>query len=189
MGDSKQTASEFVYQGWRKKQIPVPRIPGAAPITEVRCTPYGDFFIRGVIDTPTCFERGPILCWPQWARFVRVVVPKQYTHVELQPASRSSSFPTRCRARFADPRECDELLTSASGQNWDVLRYQGPPATAVLEFKGGPGHSNVEHFSFDGTRSTMLANKHSPFRGTIQIPGPGLIQINQEGPWHLELQS
>jgi hypothetical protein len=178
------------FHGWRKRGIPVTHAPeGQATIAEMKCPLYGSLYAYGLIDTPDRLERGRMLGsgGHTRARF-RFLVPREYTHLQVENGFRDGYF-FRWKAGFLTSEDCRELAGTVTGGHPDVLRYHGPVATALLEV--GSGYAHLHHTRLDGAPGNRPDQIHDvsggPFRGRVEIPGPGLILIDTLVPWKLTL--
>jgi hypothetical protein len=156
--------------------VRVSHAPGdAATVMELTGGPLSSLYVYGVIDTPDRLEQGRILATLNYGgRRLRAVVPKQYTHVRLAK-SRNSLFP-RWRLGFGGSGSLPELRGRASGSHPDVLRHTGERAALRLEV--GAGYAVVTRRSPSGMQDEELHRAMGPFRGTIELPGPGLYEID-----------
>lgn len=149
-------------------------------------------FVDGLIDTPERLESRPGIgdIGSGSGRYIvagdtrydpdqdkEVHVP--YTHVQVRSriygSDSSGSFPGGWKARFLQVEEIPELLSSVSGGEDEVIRYQGPPIDAVLNF--GIHYGSLEFLGSDDVKIDALWSGSAPFRGTVRIPGPGLLQV------------
>ncbi|MFJ7417357.1 hypothetical protein ACIQXD_01940 [Streptomyces uncialis] len=173
---------ELMHSGWGKGSVRVTHAPaGVATVLEFRGGLMSTFQVHGLIDTPDQLEHGRELinyCWGTGN--ARALVPKEYTHVATgQPGGLSP----RWKFGFGTGDSLAELSATASGRYPDALRYTGPPARVRLEVE--KAHAKVEHSSISGEHRTRLHLSSGPFRGTLALPGPGIIEVACLAKWSL----
>ncbi|MDX6744373.1 hypothetical protein [Actinocorallia sp. A-T 12471] len=179
---------KYPFRGWRTTVLEVPRYPNAATIIELRSGFLGYVRTTGIVDTAERYQRGNIIGFFH-SGTARYVVDPEYTHVEVEASVRSGSSPARWRARFLPSGELKELTGPVSGEQADVVVYRGDPMTATLELHEKNKSCWVNQRGFDGRWTAQLLETAAPFRGSIEIPGPGLLEIESRGPWSLTPRS
>jgi len=167
---------ELPYRGWYKGTAPVVHAPGNdSTVMELRC-PLGVLKVYGLIDTPDRQERGEeVACGYLSRPRIRGIVPRQYTHVQVVPMSGSPGF-AWWRLGYRPGSSLPEWQVTMPGGHTDVFRYSGPPAVAHLEVRRQ--YAQVKHYPANGAEWTSLAFANAPYRGKIEIPGPGLIVVS-----------
>ncbi|MFE7134025.1 hypothetical protein ACFVIM_24520 [Streptomyces sp. NPDC057638] len=168
---------DLSHGGWGNSTIPVRHArKGLVTLVEVKGGPLSTFYVYGVIDTPDRLEQGAILYTHNYGRTPgRAVVPREYTHVRIVKPSSGGSVLPRWRLGFGNSGVLPELRT-ASGKRPAVLRHTGPETRIRLETGGG--YANVHHHSFDGASVEKVRFGSGPFRGPVELPGPGLIAVD-----------
>ncbi|MFE9219605.1 hypothetical protein ACFYN3_25030 [Streptomyces lavendulae] len=134
-----------------------------------------------MIDTPERLEQGSMLAaFSIGSGRARVIVPREYTHLRVRPG-RGGRFP-RWKFGFRGSGSLAELGNAAEGKGEDVLRYTGGRTTVRLELKEA-GRVTLRLRSFSGGYGAELITCDGPFRGTVDLPGPGLIEVDSRVPW------
>lgn len=176
------------HSGRGKGTVPVSHAPdGAATIVEIKGGLLSSFHVYGLIDTPGRLERGRMLLSPTHAfgvHRVRAVVPGEYTHLKVERGSTGSAFPS-WKIGFRDSGSLPGLVTGAEGGHPDVLRYTGERTTLTLEVDKGV--AVLTHRSPGGGEGTVLRRCDGPFRGAVEVPGPGLLEVNCLARWSVAL--
>lgn len=158
---------------------------GVATVVEFQAGSLGRAFVFGAIDTPARRERGDLLLRQRSndAR-ARAVVPKKYTHLQVEPAE--GSVMLRWKVGFGTADDCLHLA-EAEGEHPDVLCHRGGPSVAAFTLSGRHD-ARIVHFSpKGGQRKELRYIATGPFRGELRIPGPGLIQVDALADWTLRL--
>ncbi|GAA0953266.1 hypothetical protein [Actinocorallia libanotica] len=189
---TKQAETPLPFRGWRKGRIPVTHAPeGQATIAEMKGRLLGSLDVHGLVDTPERLERGG---WVGSGSYIRgrfrFLVPKEYTHLLVENSSNELPF-FRWKAGFLTSEDCRELTGTVTGGCPDVLRHHGPATTALLEV--GSGYAHVRHTRPDAApedrHHDIINFSKGPFRGRVEIPGPGLILIDTLVRWKLTVSS
>ncbi|GAA1932773.1 hypothetical protein GCM10009837_68240 [Streptomyces durmitorensis] len=186
------------HKGRGDGTVPVLHVPGGtATVLEIKSNFYGALYVYGLVDTPDTLARGDMLCTVNsFSRErARAVIPRQYTHIAVDPGSRKSK--PRWKAGFRSSDTCRGLKETAAGKHPDVLLYEGGGATAVFEVHG-KGYARLYHRALpsrrspargtEGKRAELQSVGTGPFRGKVVIPGPGLIEVDCLVPWSLTLR-
>ncbi|MCA6091038.1 hypothetical protein LE181_02485 [Streptomyces sp. SCA3-4] len=176
------------HQGWRRASVPVSHAPdGTATILELQGNVLSSYFVYGLVDTLDRLQQGDMLCTLNNSRQrVRAVVPKAYTHVKLRAPSGGGGGLLRWKLGFRPSTTCAELSDAAHGKHPDVLQYRGPAVKARFEVHKG-GYAYLHHRSSDGGKQQLEYVSLGPYRGTVEIPGPGLIEVDCLTAWSLTL--
>ncbi|MFD4828424.1 hypothetical protein ACFWPV_00970 [Streptomyces uncialis] len=173
---------ELIHSGWGKGSVRVTHAPaGLATVLEFRGGLLSALQVNGLTDTPDRLERGRELinyCWGNGS--ARALVPKEYTHVAT---GKPGGLSPRWKLGFGTGDSLAELSATASGRFPDALRYTGPPARVRLEVE--KAHATVAHSSISGEHRSQLHVSSSPFRGTLALPGPGIIEVACLAKWSL----
>ncbi|GAA2065040.1 hypothetical protein GCM10009801_10040 [Streptomyces albiaxialis] len=140
------------------------------------------------MDTPDHLERGEMLCTVNYGGHpARAVVPRSYTHLAVDKGSVRGGGPfKRWKIGYRSATTCTELKKTATGKHPDVLQYDGPATEAVLNVVG-KGYARLVHHGRDGGRSEVTDISLGPFRGRIELPGPGLIEVDCLVDWSLRI--
>ncbi|MEV6276528.1 hypothetical protein [Nocardia sp. NPDC051832] len=158
---------------------------GVATVVDFQAATFGRAFVFGAIDTADRAERGDLLLRQRSNDGrVRAIVPKKYTHLQVERAD--GSVMLRWRIGFGTAEDC-QILSEAEGDHPDVLAHRGGPATAAFTLDGRHD-ARIVHFSWKGgQRKELRYVTTGPFRGEVRLPGPGLIQVDALAPWTLRL--
>jgi hypothetical protein len=167
---------ELPFRGWFKGTVPVMHAPEGDPtVLELAC-PLGNLKVFGLIDTPDHQEGGEELGLGMFSRKrIRCVVPRKYTHVQIVPSIRSPGF-ARWQLGYRSASSLPELHGSVTGGHTAVFRYTGRRTTAHLAV--AKSYAYLKHYKFVGDNYTDLTFANAPFRGKVEIPGPGLIVVD-----------
>ncbi|MEU1147205.1 hypothetical protein ACFYO9_04920 [Streptomyces sp. NPDC005863] len=175
------------HWGLGNGKIPVSHAPsGLATVVEMKSGVLSSLYVYGVIDTPEQLEKGDMLLTHNTGsrHRARALVPREYTHLAVDK-SKVGSFP-RWRLGFRSSDSLSTLKKNAEGRHPDVLQYTGGRGTAKLDV--GDGYVYIKHRSPGGEVETELHRSSGPFRGTFQLPGPGLIVVNCLVRWSVTLR-
>ncbi|MFE0176867.1 hypothetical protein ACFWZ2_31640 [Streptomyces sp. NPDC059002] len=177
------------HRGWRRGSVPVSHAPdGEATVVELQGNILSSYFVHGLVDTPDRLRQGDLLCTlNNCGQRVRAIVPKAYTHVKLSAPSGGGGGLLRWELGFRSSTSCAELGDAARGKHPDVLQYRGPAARVRFEVRK-EGYAYLHHRSPDGgNRQQLTYVSLGPYRGTVGIPGPGLIEVDCLTAWSLTL--
>lgn len=171
------------HSGWGNGTVPVSHgASSTATIVEVTGWPLAAFYVYGLIDTPDQLEQGDMLALHHsGGSRSRSVVPRTYTHVKVDKSS-VGSLP-RWRLGFRSSDSLPQLVKHAEGRQSDVLRYTG--AATAVRLETGEGHVTLTHHPFTGGEAKELHDTPGPYRGIVEVPGPGLIQVRCLVRWSL----
>lgn len=177
---AKRKETPLPFRGWGKGSVPVLHaLEGQSTIAEARLPLLGTAYVYGLVDTPERLERGHILgTGLLWNRF-RFLVPKEYTHLRMEAD-------IRWKVGFPTSDDCRVPVGTVTGRHPDVLLHRGPAVTALLEV--GSGYAKVHHTRPDAPEDQHREIAHvsrGPFRGRVEIPGPGLILVDTLVRWKL----
>ncbi|MET8787347.1 hypothetical protein [Streptomyces sp. NPDC004589] len=175
------------HSGRGNGTVPVSHAPNsAATVVEIKSGILSAFYVHGLIDTPDKLEQGQILVTHNYGGHrARAVVPRKYTHLIVKRPSHSSLFP-RWKLGFRASDSLPELVKSAEGGHPNVLRYTGARTTSKLEVP--KGYVVLTHRSLRGEGAKELHRSNGPFRGTVELPGPGLIEVDCLVQWSVTLR-
>ncbi|WP_405795631.1 hypothetical protein [Streptomyces sp. NBC_01506] len=164
------------HSGWGKGTVPVSHAPDhGVTVVEIKGGVLSPCYVYGLIDTPDRLEQGDMLVTTNFGGHrARGVVPREYTHLSVK-GGMSTNLP-RWRVGFRTADSLSELVESAEGRHPDVVPYNGARTTVRLEV--GNGHADITHRPLNGGGETLLHLGQGPFRGTIELPGPGLIDVD-----------
>ncbi|MEV8320924.1 hypothetical protein AB0Q95_42910 [Streptomyces sp. NPDC059900] len=174
------------HSGWGTGTVPVEHGPnGDVTLLESRSGFFSAFQLYGVIDTPDKLEQGGmLLTHSTGGHRARAIVPKQYTHIRVEKSLLSAL--TRWKIGFRASDALPKLGKRAEGDHPDVLRYTGGRTTLRLE--AGEGYIHLTHRSLTGGQKTELHDASGPLRGTVELPGPGLIEVDCLVPWSVTVR-
>lgn len=171
----------------RRTSVPVEHPDGddAVAVVELETDGGRSYAVHGLIESPGRTERGALLCTAGAGGLVRAVVPRLYTHVSVERtggALRGGGW----RLGFLPSARCPELTgAGAAGDGGaEVLRYAGP--SALVTFRCAADGARLYHRSPAGGGRQP---RGAPAGGRLRLPGPGLLEIEAEGPWSLTLGS
>ncbi|MGX2992939.1 hypothetical protein JNUCC64_01370 [Streptomyces sp. JNUCC 64] len=114
-----------------------------------------------------------------------MVVPGEYTHVTVEKPVGKSVLP-RWRLGFGGSGELPALTATAAGKRPGVLRYTGDGTSLTLE--AGGGQVVVRHYGPGGGGRREIRRASGPFRDTLEVPGPGLIEVDCAVPWSVTVR-
>ncbi|MFF5130752.1 hypothetical protein ACFY41_27970 [Streptomyces syringium] len=177
------------YEGWRNRDVEIPRTPGAPTLLEVRSMGwYSMFMAHGIEKTPQREVRGPVAALAIGRRPQRLLLGRKYTHVHIQRLSSSSSGGgfARWRVRVLSLEAAREISGTVRGRTNDVLWCPAGLRTVNFAFdrKTADGGSVITHMAPDG-RTVTTVMEFGTVRGKMRIPGPGYLRIESLGPWEV----
>ncbi|MEU5896651.1 MULTISPECIES: hypothetical protein [unclassified Streptomyces] len=88
--------------------------------------------------------------------------------------SKGVNKPGRWNIALGEPSDAPDLTTETSGNTSRVYAYHGAKTHAEVDFEG---HGSVWLYDFQGGKEQKLIEHGAKFRGTIVIPGPGLVAV------------
>ncbi|WP_327356955.1 hypothetical protein [Streptomyces sp. NBC_01304] len=176
------------HKGWGKGSVRVAHAPvGTATVLEIQGSRLSNYYVYGLVETATSLEQGGMLASVCFSgERLRAVVPREYTHVKISPPSNSAGI-VRWKLGFRPGDGIRELTGEdpVRGSHPDVLRWSGGPAELALEV--GKGYARVHHCALSGARREEVRYVgEGPFRGTLKVPGPGLIEVDCLVAWSLQ---
>ncbi|MGW4554261.1 hypothetical protein ACWEOV_11525 [Streptomyces sp. NPDC004365] len=166
--------------------VPVSHAPNStATVVEIKGGALSAFYVYGLIDTPDKLEQGRMIVTHNYGGHrTRAVVPRKYTHLIVRRPSHGSLFP-RWKLGFRASDSLPELVKSAEGGHPNVLRYAGARTTLRLEVS--KGYVALTHRSLKGEGEKELHRSNGPFRGTVELPGSGLVEVDCLVRWSVTL--
>ncbi|MEW2391161.1 hypothetical protein AB0933_22700 [Streptomyces venezuelae] len=100
-----------------------------------------------------------------------IVIPPKYERLAISKGGRN---PGRWNLSFGELTDAPELAAEASGTTSRVFSYRGEKTEATVDFEG---HGAVWFSDFQWRKKQRLIGHTDKFRGTIVIPGPGLVAV------------
>ncbi|MFJ6852977.1 hypothetical protein ACIQM3_21030 [Streptomyces sp. NPDC091271] len=169
--------TQLPHRGRGNGTVPVSHAPkNETTVVEIKGGTLAGFYVYGLINTPDRLEQGRMLVTHNLGGHrVRAIVPREYTHLKVKKMSNGSLFP-RWKIGFRAAGSLPELMKIVEGRHPDVLLYTGERTTLKLEV--GKGYAGFSHRPLNGGEATPLEGCNGPFRGTVELPGPGLIEVD-----------
>ncbi|SPE55974.1 hypothetical protein SNS2_2712 [Streptomyces netropsis] len=179
------------YEGWRNREVEIPRTPGAPTLLEVRSMGwYSRFTAHGIMNTPERGERGPVAALAIGRKPQRLLLAQKYTHVYMERLSSPGTGGgfARWRLRVLPLEAAREVSGTVRGSTNDVLRCPAGLRTVsfVLSRRSIDGGAEITHMASDG-RTVTDVMPPGAIRGTMKVPGSGYLRIESPGPWEISV--
>ncbi|WP_150184969.1 hypothetical protein [Streptomyces venezuelae] len=173
------TGTQFSGRGMFEFDVPK-HLVGEEFFIEAHCRMFGPgFAIHGEIheDGVTKHEH---IGFVHWGDTTHLMIPGQYERLVVKGASsdrKTGRWSLECKSLSELPELSSENSAGASR----MFLVRGGAQRADVEFAGA---GSVRHFDLEGGKEQELACNTGSFRGTITIPGEGVVAISQPfGGW------
>ncbi|WP_409240598.1 hypothetical protein [Streptomyces sp. PA5.6] len=100
-----------------------------------------------------------------------IVIPPKYETLAISKGGRN---PGRWNLTFSELTDAPKLTTETSGTTSRIYCHRGQKTEAEVDFQG---HGAVWFCDVEWRKKQKLIGHSDKFRGTIVIPGPGLVAV------------
>ncbi|MET8687705.1 hypothetical protein ABZV77_26180 [Streptomyces sp. NPDC004732] len=176
---SANTGTQFSGRGMFEFDVPK-HLAGGKFVVEARCRMLGPGFeIHGETHEDGVTKHQHI-GFVHWGATIHLMIPEQYGRLVVKGASsdrKTGRWSLECKSFSELPEFSPENSASASR----MFLVRGGARSADVEF-AGPG--SVRHFDLEGGKEQELVSNTGSFRGTVTVPGEGVVAISPPfGEW------
>ncbi len=189
--------TEFSVSGWRNRVVEMPprdahdeQRPKMPTVMDFRGGWFTSQYHLHALDRgPDHESLGPCLATIMGLGPNRFVLPPRYRSFRIRRFSTRGNSVTHgpWHLRVLRLDELTQLGGEVTGKHWDLLNYSGGAARLGFEWTSGDG-GELAFRTLTNSGQEQRLTEGQALRGTVTLPGEGLLQIRGHGRWRLTLR-
>ncbi|GAA3789522.1 hypothetical protein GCM10022206_31850 [Streptomyces chiangmaiensis] len=182
---------QFRASGWRGREVEILRPEGqrGPALLEFKGGLTTSFKVHALYRSTTRKLLGEELLYSYGPRVRRVLLPAQYNRVEIRrvkPSRTSGTGFSRWRLRTLNAADLPRLADTLSGKHETLVYFDGHTRVSFA-WLGDTEYGEL-HFTPEAGGEAEQLTRHDQIRGTVTVPGDGLLAVRRSDKWTLERQ-